>query len=167
MICSQCQRSGYNFQKMGSKTWCGACDMPGTRTITQTMAESAGGFTPYGMGGLGTINALPKLCTIAEWREIARLCKTISSDRLLLEETPKTLPLPTNSRNPLNGSDRAGWLPLEEYLKQPQQGRSGNPYGFTSVQDYFGSKKNKVKENKPEPESRSNSFEQLKRLMEG
>lgn len=152
---------------MGKDYFCGACDMPGSRTITQTMAESAGGFNPYGMGGLGTVEALPRLCSLEEWREIARLCKRISNDRLLLEETPRARPLPTNARNPLDGPDRAGWLPLSEYLNKPAQPKNGNPYGFTSVQDFFGSKNTKVKENKPEPEGRANAFDQLKRLMEG
>lgn len=156
MICSSCQRSGYGFQKIGSKVWCGACDAPGTRTITQGMTESRAGFNPYGVGGLGTLDGLPKLCSLTEWREIQKLCRTISSDKLLLEETPKTRPLPI-TKNPLNGPDRAGWNNLDEYLKETPKPKTGNPYGFTSVEDYFN----------PKPVDKSQGLDELKRLMEG
>lgn len=156
MICSQCQRSGYGFQKFNGKVWCGGCEAPGARTLTQSMAESRQGFNPYGTGGLGTLDGLPKLCSIAEWREVARLCKIASNDRLLLEETPKTKALP-NLKNPLDGPDRSGWTPLDEYLKETPKPKQGNPYGFTSVENYFGSKS----------QDKSCDFNTLKRLMEG
>lgn len=157
MICSQCQRSGYGFQKINGKAWCGGCEAPGTRTLTQSMAESRQGFNPYGTGGVGTLDALPKLCTIAEWREVAKLCRVAANDRLLFEEMPmSTKPLP-NLKNPLNGPDRTGWTPLDEYLKETPKPKKGNPYGFTPIEDYF----------KPNSHDKSCDFNELKRLMEG
>ena len=115
MKCFQCHRAGYNFQKINNQPWCGACDTPGARTIYQT--EGRSGFSPYGLGGLGTVEALPKLCTIQEWREIAKLCRRVSNDKLLFEEGFKAPPLP-KCPNPLE--DRPGkgnWTPLENYFK--------------------------------------------------
>lgn len=156
MICSSCQRSGYNFHKIDGKVWCGCCDAPGTRTITQGMAESRTGFNPYGVGGLGSLEGLPKLCSITEWREVQKLCRTVSNDKLLLEETPKTRPLP-KGKNPLDGPDRTGWLSLDEYYKETPKPKTGNPYGFTPIEDFFN----------PKPHTKASDLDDIKRLMEG
>lgn len=114
MICSTCQRSGYSFQKIGSKIWCGSCETPGTRTLTQTMLESASGFNPYGMGSPGTVDGLPKLCSLSEWHEISTLCKKVSKSKLLFEDDFKPLPLP-KCKNPLYDTSDSNWMPLEDY----------------------------------------------------
>lgn len=120
MLCFNCKTPGYNYQKMGDKFWCGLCSPSegSGRTITKAnTVETVGAYRGY--SGVGSVAALPKIASITEWTEIIRLCKKVSSSSLLLEETPKSLPLP-NSKNPLleKPSDkRTGWTPLDEYLK--------------------------------------------------
>jgi hypothetical protein len=153
VICSSCQRSGYGFQKVDGKAWCGCCSSPGTRTIGQTLSE---GNTFYGgRTGPGSVAGLPPLIPIHEWQEVIRLCRRVSNRRLLTEDGPiKTLPLPT-AKNPFDGPDRSGWQTLDEYYKQPPKPKTGNPYGFTPLDDFF------------KPESKTKDLDHLKRLMEG
>ncbi len=118
MKCSFCSRSGYNLQRNESNQyWCGTCEAtPGSvRTLT---GGSNAGFRGY--TGVGSVASLPGLCTLQEWQEIAKLCKRVSSPKLLTEEKPfKPLPLP-HEKNPLEEKPtdkRSGWTPLTEYMK--------------------------------------------------
>ena len=119
MVCSQCQRSGYGFAKIGGKTWCGGCEGPGTRSIG---AASHGPMGNTYVRGAGSLAALPSFATLTEWQEVATLCRKVSGRKLLMEDGgPITaIPLPT-AKNPLDetpNAKRSGWQPLTEYYKE-------------------------------------------------
>jgi hypothetical protein len=95
--------------------WCGSCTTPGPRTIYQT--EGRSGFNPYGLSGRGSIEQLPPIVSLSEWREVVKLCRSVSKSKLLFEDGFKTLPLP-KCRNPLEDRpEKDNWTPLENYLK--------------------------------------------------
>lgn len=126
MKCFQCGRSGYphTFQtSTDGKNWCGKCDTNGF--ITKTGIPPAAGRTGSLSESIGTLRGLPSFATLAEWTEVARLCKIIGNKQLLLEEAlkPKT---PKPPRDHLAPKPKAndGWTPLTEYYKQLEQPKS-------------------------------------------